>query len=158
MIILEAEEQSVYVFRVIELGMERGNKLATLACGHDIAIDCCQYFYSLAHRLDVWSTDECHRYRMVDALELRLGIKTAQLTSVGVATHGNIHGGKSGVGLVLDMLGEKYHSCACSKDRHSIKDALADRCKEPRILEQLAQCGAFSAWDNQTVDGLLEIF
>ena len=41
MIILEAEEQSVYLFRVIELGMELGNKLATLACGHDIAIDCC---------------------------------------------------------------------------------------------------------------------
>ena len=77
---------------VVELGMESGSELVALACGNDVAINGGKCLAIVGgDRLDVRGTDEGHGYLLTNASDGACGVKTAQLTTVGITTYLDVH-------------------------------------------------------------------
>ena len=77
---------------VVEFRMEGGDELITLSGGYDVAIDLGKDFH-LGRKdfVDIRGTDEGHGNVIANTLDGGNGVETAQLTTVGVALHVDIH-------------------------------------------------------------------
>ena len=109
---------------VVELGVESGSELVALACDNDVAINGGKCLAIVGgDRLDVRGTDEGHGYLLTNASDGACGVKTAQLTTVGVALHVDVHRAQ--------MQGrQEYQASAGAKDGKSVDDGLTDRLEE----------------------------
>ncbi len=78
---------------VIEFGMERHTRLIALLHGYDVPLAGCKAGASLTCFRDERSANERHR-DVVHFAKSPIGMKAAQLATVGVAAHGDGHGAK----------------------------------------------------------------
>lgn len=78
---------------VIEFGMERHTQLLAVLHGYDVPFAGCQDVASLTCFRDERSANERHR-DVVHFAKWPIGMKAAQLATVGVAAHGDGHGAK----------------------------------------------------------------
>ena len=77
---------------VVELGVESGGELIALAGGNDMSIDSCEGLAVVGgDRLDIGCTDESHGHIGADVCDRANGVETAQLTTVGITTHLDVH-------------------------------------------------------------------
>ena len=77
---------------VVELGVESGGELIALAGGNDMSIDSSEGLAVVGgDRLDIRCTDEGHGYLLTNASDGACGVKTAQLPTVGITSHLDVH-------------------------------------------------------------------
>ena len=77
---------------VVELGVESGGELIALAGGNDMSIDSSEGLAIVGgDRLDVRGTDEGHGHIGADVCDRANGVKTAQLPTVGITSHLDVH-------------------------------------------------------------------
>ena len=81
------------------------------------------------------------------------GAKAAELSAIGIALDGNIHGCKARRAAV-HLLGEQNQPCARAKYRHAVRNALSERFEQIQFAEQLAHDGTLAARQNQPVHRL----
>jgi len=72
-----------------ELGVEGGHQNVALAAEDGMVVDAGQHLDVIADALDVRGPDE-HRRDDTDAVHLELGLEGVDLTSEGVAPHGDV--------------------------------------------------------------------
>lgn len=76
----------------VELGVEGGGKLLALPGSNDVTIYGGDGLTVVGgNRLDVGSTDEGHRDFLTHASDGTRGVEAAQLTTVGITAHLNVH-------------------------------------------------------------------
>jgi hypothetical protein len=137
---------------VVELGMESGSELVALACGNDVAINGGKCLAIVGgDRLDVRGTDEGHGYLLTNASDGACGVKTAQLTTVGITTYLDVH-------RVQTTFGEQDHTGTGAEDGHTVEDGLADRDEESEFVEEAHLDGTLSAREDKAVFRLLPVF
>ena len=137
---------------VVEFGVESGGELIALAGGNDVAINGGKCLAIVGgDRLDVRGTDEGHGYLLTNASDGACGVKTAQLTTVGITTHLDVHRAQT-------TFGEQDHAGTGAEDGHAVEDGLADRDEESEFVEEAHLDGTLSARDNEAVFRLLPVF
>ena len=137
---------------VVELGMESGSELVALACGNDVAINGGKCLAIVGgDRLDVRGTDEGHGYLLTNASDGACGVKTAQLPTVGITSHLDVHRAQT-------TFGEQDHAGTGAEDGHTVEDGLADRDEESEFVEEAHLDGTLSARENEAAFRLLPVF
>ena len=137
---------------VVELGMESGSELVALACGNDVAINGGKCLAVVGgDRLDIGCTDESHGYLLTNASDGACGVKTAQLTTVGITTYLDVH-------RVQTTFGEQDHTGTGAEDGHTVEDSLTDGGEETEFVEEAHLDGTLSARENEAVFRLLPVF
>ena len=77
---------------VVEFGMEGGGELVALAGGNDVAINSGEGLAVVGgDRLDIGCTDESHGHIGADVCDRANGVETAQLPTVGITSHLDVH-------------------------------------------------------------------
>ena len=137
---------------VVELGMESGSELVALACGNDVAINGGKCLAIVGgDRLDIGCTDESHGHIGADVCDRANSVETAQLTTVGITTHLDVHRAQT-------TFGEQDHAGTGAEDGHTVEDGLADRDEESEFVEEAHLDGTLSARENEAVFRLLPVF
>ena len=137
---------------VVELGMESGSELVALACGNDVAINGGKCLAIVGgDRLDVRGTDESHGYLLTNASDGACGVKTAQLTTVGITTYLDVH-------RVQTTFGEQDHTGTGAEDGHTVEDGLTDGGEETEFVEEAHLDGALSSRQDQSILWVLPVF
>ena len=77
---------------IIQFGMKCSDELPTLTGCNDMTIDLGQNFtIRRQYIVDIWCTNEGHGDVVANTLDGGNGVETAQLTTVGVALHIDVH-------------------------------------------------------------------
>ena len=77
---------------VVELRVESGGELIALAGGNDMSIDSSEGLAVVGGDcLDIGCTDESHGHIGADVCDRANSVETAQLTTVGITTHLDVH-------------------------------------------------------------------
>ena len=115
---------------VVELGVESGGELIALAGGNDMSIDSCEGLAVVGGDcLDIGCTDEGHGHIGADVCDRANSVETAQLTTVGITTHLDVHRAQT-------TFGEQDHAGTGAEDGHTVEDGLADRDEESEFVEE----------------------
>lgn len=77
--------------RIRQFRMKRGNQLIFLLRCYNFPIDPSQYSCAAPYVCNIWSTDKGHWNRS-DAAHFTIGIKTSQLSSIGIPLSPYLHG------------------------------------------------------------------
>ena len=137
---------------VVELGMESGSELVALACGNDVAINGGKCLAIVGgDRLDVRGTDEGHGYLLTNASDGACGVKTAQLPTVGITSHLDVHRAQT-------TFGEQDHAGTGAEDGHAVENSLTDGGEETEFVEETHLDGALTAREDKAVFRLLPVF
>lgn len=137
---------------VVELGVESGGELIALAGGNDMSIDSCEGLAVVGGDcLDIGCTDEGHGHIGADVCDRANSVETAQLTTVGITTHLDVHRAQT-------TFGEQDHAGTGAEDGHTVEDGLADRDEESEFVEEAHLDGTLSARENEAVFRLLPVF
>ena len=137
---------------VVEFGVESGSELVALAGGNDVAINGGKCLAIVGgDRLDVRGTDEGHGHIGADVCDRANGVKTAQLTTVGITTHLDVH-------RVQTTFGEQDHTGTGAEDGHTVEDGLTDGGEESEFVEEAHLDGTLSAREDKAVFRLLPVF
>ena len=137
---------------VVELGMESGSELVALACGNDVVINGGKCLAVVGgDRLDIGCTDESHGHIGADVCDRANGVETAQLTTVGITTHLDVHRAQT-------TFGEQDHAGTGAEDGHTVENGLADWGEESEFVEEAHLDGTLSARENEAVFRLLPVF
>ena len=133
---------------LVELGMEGRNELIALTGGHDMSIDLSKDLDTgRENPIDIRGTDEGHGNVFADALDWCLRVKAAQLASVGIALHVDVHRAQ--------VQGrQEYQAGAGAEDGQAVDDCLADGLEESQFAKQFALCGRFATRDDQSAPSL----
>jgi hypothetical protein len=78
-------------------------------------------------------------------------VETAQLTTVGITTHLDVHRAQT-------TFGEQDHAGTGAEDGQAVENGLADRGEEPEFVEEAHLDGTLSARENEAVFRLLPVF
>ena len=137
---------------VVELGVESGGELIALAGGNDMSIDSSEGLAVVGgDRLDIGCTDEGHGYLLTNASDGACGVKTAQLPTVGITTHLDVHRAQT-------TFGEQDHAGTGAEYGHTVENGLADWGEESEFVEEAHLDGTLSARENEAVFRLLPVF
>ena len=137
---------------VVELGVESGGELIALAGGNDMSIDSCEGLAVVGgDRLDIGCTDESHGHIGADVCDRANGVETAQLTTVGITTHLDVHRAQT-------TFGEQDHAGTGAEYGQAVEDGLADWGEESEFVEEAHLDGTLSARENEAVFRLLPVF
>ena len=137
---------------VVEFGVESGGELIALAGGNDMSIDSSEGLaVVVGDRLDIGCTDEGHGHIGADVCDRANSVETAQLTTVGITTHLDVHRAQT-------TFGEQDHAGTGAEYGHTVEDGLADRDEESEFVEEAHLDGTLSARENEAVFRLLPVF
>ena len=137
---------------VVEFGVESGGELVALAGGNDMSIDSSEGLAVVGGDcLDIGCTDEGHGYLLTNASDGACGVKTAQLTTVGITTYLDVH-------RVQTTFGEQDHTGTGAEDGHTVEDGLADRDEESEFVEEAHLDGTLSSRQDQSILWVLPVF
>ena len=137
---------------VVEFGVESGGELIALAGGNDMSIDSSEGLAVVGGDcLDIGCTDEGHGHIGADVCDRANSVETAQLTTVGITTHLDVHRAQT-------TFGEQDHTGTGAEDGHTVEDGLADRDEESEFVEEAHLDGTLSARENEAVFRLLPVF
>ena len=137
---------------VVELGVESGGELIALAGGNDMSIDSSEGLAVVGgDRLDVRGTDEGHGYLLTNASDGACGVKTAQLPTVGITTHLDVHRAQT-------TFGEQDHAGTGAEYGHTVENSLADWGEESEFVEEAHLDGTLSARQDQSILWVLPVF
>ena len=139
----------------VEFGVECGDELIVLPRRNDLAVDNGERLRAARHRLDVGRADEGHRQR-AESLEAVVREEAAELAAVGIALDRDVHG-REARNTAVDLLCEQDESGAGAKDRHSFRDARAERIEQVEVVQQAAHDRALAAGDDEAVERLFEV-
>ena len=144
----------------VELGVEGDGELASLAGGHDVAVDGGERLGVLAYADDARGADEGHG-DVAKALKACLRVEAAELAAVGVALDLDVHGGQARGSLVVvgrQALGEQDETGTGGENRHAACYALAKALEYAELGEKLALRGGFPARQDEALKRLLKVF
>lgn len=127
----------------VQFGMERRGQDVPLTYRHDVSVNNGQLLHVIATAVDVWRSDEGHRHS-ANALEVMLGIETAQLAPVGIAPDGSIHAAKM-------LTVQKNHSGAGAEGWQSVSDFSLNRLEKILVVHNLHHRSALTAWQDESI-------
>ena len=78
-------------------------------------------------------------------------VETAQLTTVGITTHLDVHRAQT-------TFGEQDHAGTGAEDGHTVENGLADWGEESEFVEEAHLDGALTTRENEAVFRLLPVF
>ena len=137
---------------VVEFGVESGGELVALAGGNDMSINSGEGLAIVGgDRLDVRGTDEGHGYLLTNASDGACGVKTAQLPTVGITSHLDVHRAQT-------TFGEQDHAGTGAEDGHTVENGLADWGEESEFVEEAHLDGTLSSRQDQSILWVLPVF
>ena len=137
---------------VVEFGVESGGELIALAGGNDMSIDSCEGLAVVGgDRLDIGCTDESHGHSGADVCDRANGVETAQLPTVGITSHLDVHRAQT-------TFGEQDHAGTGAEYGHTVEDGLADWGEESEFVEEAHLDGALSSRQDQSILWVLPVF
>ena len=109
------------------------------------------------HTVDVRRANERHWHIVANSLKMGLGIKTAELTAIGITAHVNVHCRETVGRLAILCLGKHDKSGTSSKDGQSALDGFSHWSVESEIAQEFYLYCTLTTRNNESVLRLLPI-
>ena len=105
-----------------QLGMEGGRHDAALADEHGVILVPGQHLDGRADGLHPRGPDEHAVERLVEALDVEIGLEAVELAAVAVALDGDVEGTEAALvgAAVVDLRGQQDHPGARAEHRHAV--------------------------------------
>ena len=136
-------------FKGIQLRVKGQRQLLAILGSNDFAIDLGKDLYIRANLLNIRRADEGHG-NGAQSTKVRMGTEAAQLTPVGIATHGDGHGGKMHLVVIAELFCQQNHPGTGGQNWHACYDFGSQCIVHPQIMQQLALHRALASWQHQS--------
>ena len=140
----------------VEFGMEGRCDQIALANGDGRLAEGDERFDVWSAGNDLWGADERERNRR-SSVQRCLGMKTAELASVGVALDSDVKSAEMDGRVILDRLGEQDEAGTGAEGRKASGDLLAQGAEEAEFAEEFSLDGRFAARKDQPVERRVEV-